>query len=107
MKTDLPKNPSLSPRRQRTHDLMIESILETARAIMREEGVAALSMQELARRMDMRAPSLYHYFSSKMDLYDALFRSGILLSAEHAEKIIQDAQTWQVYVFRTFQAYLS
>jgi AcrR family transcriptional regulator len=68
---------NLSPHRQRKYDAMIQDILETARAIMREQGVAALSMQELARRMNMRAPSLYHYFNSKMEIYDALFQMGI------------------------------
>ncbi len=67
---------TLSPRRQRNRDLMVQSILETARSIMRDEGVAALTMQELARRLDMRAPSLYHYFAGKMDIYDAL-QAGI------------------------------
>lgn len=55
---------------------MLSRILDTSRAIMREEGVAALSMQELARRMNMRAPSLYNYFASKMEIYDALFQLG-------------------------------
>lgn len=86
---------------------MVQNILETARAIMRAEGVAALSMQELARRMNIRAPSLYYYFSSKMDLYDALFRLGFRLQAEHTEKFIQGVQTWQEYVLRSFEAYFS
>lgn len=72
-----------SPRRQQNRDAAIQQILDTARAIMREEGVAALSMQELARRCDMRAPSLYNYFSSKMDLYDSLFRLGHSLYGKH------------------------
>ena len=69
----------ISPRVQRNRNAATASILEAARAIMREEGVAALSMHELARRMDMRAPSLYNYFSSKMEIYDALFRLGFTL----------------------------
>jgi len=69
----------ISPRVQRNREAAIAAILEAARAIMREEGVAALSMHELARRMDMRAPSLYNYFSSKMEIYDALFRLGFTL----------------------------
>ena len=85
---------------------MIETILETARAIMREEGVAALSMQELARRLQMRAPSLYHYFSGKMDLYDALFRLGFMLFAEEMDKAVVGAQTWQEELRRTFEAYM-
>ena len=34
----------------------------------------------------MRAPSLYNYFASKMDIYDALFRLGFTLWGEIVEK---------------------
>jgi AcrR family transcriptional regulator len=80
-----------SPRLQRKHEATIQSVLDTARTIMREEGVAALSMHELARRMDMRAPSLYYYFSGKMDIYDALFRLGFRLWREMVEKVAMAA----------------
>jgi AcrR family transcriptional regulator len=86
---------------------MIDSILEAARQIMRQEGVAALTMQELARRLDLRAPSLYNYFASKMDIYDALFRLGFTLYAQHMEETIQGAQSWQEELRRTFEAYLT
>lgn len=102
-----PVTPTLSPRRRHTHDLMVETILETARAIMREEGVAALSMQELARRLDMRAPSLYHYFSGKPDLYDTLFRRGFTLFAEQMEQATQGAQTWQEELEQSFKGYMT
>lgn len=88
------QNP-LTPHRQRKRDAMLSKILETAREIMRAEGVAALSMQELARRLDLRAPSLYNYFSSKMELYDALFRLGFTLYQQHLNATTQEAQTWQ------------
>jgi AcrR family transcriptional regulator len=106
------QNKNLSPhlmstRRQRNHDLMIQTILDTARSIMREEGVAALSMQELARRLDMRAPSLYHYFSGKMGIYDALFQLGFTLFGEHMQKTVPGAQTWQEELQRNFEAYMS
>jgi AcrR family transcriptional regulator len=97
---------TLSPRRRRNREVMIQTILDTARAIMREDGVAALSMQELARRLDIRAPSLYNYFSGKMDIYDALFRLGITLFAEYIDKAIVDAPTWQEELRRTFEAYM-
>ena len=86
---------------------MVQNILDTARAIMREQGVAALSMQELARRMDLRAPSLYHYFSSKMEVYDALFRFGFSLFGEHMEKYNPGAQSWQDFVQGGFEGYLT
>jgi AcrR family transcriptional regulator len=85
---------TMSPRRQHNHDLMIQTILDTARAIMRAEGVAALSMQELARRLDMRAPSLYNYFPGKMAVYDALFRLGFTLFGETMTQAVVGANTW-------------
>jgi AcrR family transcriptional regulator len=97
---------TLSEHRQHKHDVMVQKILDTARSIMREQGVAALSMNELARRLDMRPPSLYHYFAGKMDLYDTLFRVGFSMYAEELEKISQEAGTWQEYVKRIFTGYL-
>lgn len=96
-----------SPRRQLNHELMAKTILETARAIMREEGVAALSMQELARRLGMRAPSLYHYFSSKMEIYDALFKLGFTLYGEQMQAATQNSQTWQEEIRLAFEAYMT
>ncbi len=74
----------LSPqeRRQRNREEMKHAILEAARRVMREDGVAALNLQEVARRVGVRAPSLYEYFPGKMALYDALFRMGVRLLAE-------------------------
>jgi len=86
---------------------MVATILETARVIMREEGVAALSMQELARRLEMRAPSLYHYFSSKLEIYDALFKLGFTLYGEQMQAATQKAQTWQEEIQLSFEAYLT
>ncbi len=82
------KQPS-SPRKQRNREGTIQSILDAARAIMREEGVAALSMQELARRMDMRAPSLYNYFTGKTEIYDTLFRLGFTMFDAHIKELIK------------------
>jgi AcrR family transcriptional regulator len=71
----------LSPqaRRERNREEMRRAILSAARAVMREQGVAALSLREVARRVKLQAPSLYAYFPSKMALYDALFLEGIRL----------------------------
>lgn len=98
---------SLSPHRQHKRDLMTARILDTARTIMREEGVAALSMQELARRLDMRAPSLYNYFSSRMDVYDSLFRLGFTLFGSHMVSLVIDGEAWQIELLRYFEGYMS
>jgi AcrR family transcriptional regulator len=43
---------------------------------VREHGLAALSLRDLAARVGMRAPSLYQYFASKHAIYDAMFEQG-------------------------------
>jgi AcrR family transcriptional regulator len=83
------KKQTSSPRVQRNRDAAIQSILDGARTIMREEGVAALSMQELARRMEMRAPSLYNYFSGKTEIYDTLFRLGFTMYDVHIKELMK------------------
>lgn len=61
---------------------MVDGILAAARAQMREEGVAALNLNEVARRVGVTTPALYKYFPSKMAVYDALFRLGTRLYIE-------------------------
>jgi AcrR family transcriptional regulator len=51
-------------------------ILEAAWALVREEGLAGLSLRDLGRRVGMRAQSLYSYFDSKHAIYDAMFAEG-------------------------------
>lgn len=97
----------LSVRRQRNREQMTANILNTARAIMREDGVAALSMQELARRMEMRAPSLYNYFTGKMEIYDTLFRLGFRLFSEQTTRVTREAQTWTEEIRMMMEAYMS
>jgi AcrR family transcriptional regulator len=45
---------------------------------MQANGVAALSLGVIAKRLGMRTPSLYTYFDSKNDIYDELFRRGFM-----------------------------
>jgi AcrR family transcriptional regulator len=72
-------------RRTRRRNETVQEILDTAIEVMGEEGVAALSLSEVARRVGMRPPSLYQYFASKMAVYDALFERGMRQAAEVLE----------------------
>ena len=65
-------------RREQVRQETIEKILSIAREEMQENGVAALSLGVIAKRLGMRTPSLYTYFDSKNDIYDELFRRGFL-----------------------------
>jgi AcrR family transcriptional regulator len=48
-------------------------IVDAAWEMCREDGLAALSLRELGKRVGMQAPSLYSYFDSKFAIYDAMF----------------------------------
>src|SRR5436853_6529808 len=70
-------------RRHRHRVETIEEVLDHAVGIMAEDGVAGLSLGEIARRMEIRPPSLYVYFPSKHAMYDALFARGWRLLLDH------------------------
>jgi AcrR family transcriptional regulator len=53
-------------------------ILDAAWDLVRAEGLAGLSLRDLARQVGMQAPSLYSYFDSKHAIYDAMFAQGAL-----------------------------
>jgi AcrR family transcriptional regulator len=60
-------------RRQRRHDAKRANIVAEAWKLARRNGLAAISLRDLAERVDLRQPSLYAYFDSKLALYDAMF----------------------------------
>lgn len=61
-----------SERRQAT----IDEILEAAWSLARTEGLAGISLRQLAADVGMRAQSLYSYFESKNAIYDAMYAQG-------------------------------
>jgi len=49
------------------------ALLAAAWELVREEGLAALSLRELARRAGITTPTVYAYFESKNAILDAMF----------------------------------
>ncbi|MFI6476479.1 TetR/AcrR family transcriptional regulator [Nonomuraea sp. NPDC050663] len=68
----------MKDRRARRRAETQEEILRIALDVMAEEGVAALTMATVARRLGVQPPSLYKYFPSRAAVYDALFERGQL-----------------------------
>ena len=93
--------------RERNREEMKTAILDAARAVMREEGVAALNLQEVARRVGVRAPSLYEYFAGKAGIYDALFRLGVRLFAERSARLVQTSPSLWEYARASLEQYMS
>jgi AcrR family transcriptional regulator len=59
-------------RRQETQREIVQASWE----VVREHGLAGLSMRDLGERVGMRAQSIYSYFASKNEIYDAMFLEG-------------------------------
>src|SRR5713101_3394973 len=60
-------------RRAERRQATVDEIVAAAWDVVREQGVAALSVREIGARVGMRAQSLYVYFASKHAIYDAMF----------------------------------
>jgi AcrR family transcriptional regulator len=58
------------------------ALLATAWAMVREDGLAALSLRELARRAGITTPTVYAYFESKNAIFDAMFGEAAQSFAE-------------------------
>lgn len=59
------------------------AIVVAAWALVREEGLAGLSLRDLARRAGITTPTVYAYFESKHAIYDAMFGQGAADFAAH------------------------
>jgi len=55
----------------------LRTLLDAARALVAEEGIEALSLAALARRVGVSRPGLYEYFRSKDDLVAAILEEEL------------------------------
>ncbi len=60
--------------------------------VVREHGLAGLSMRDLGERVGMRAQSIYSYFASKHEIYDAMFLEGYQAFATWMDAAVHDDQ---------------
>lgn len=78
----------LRDRRAERHAATRAEILDAAWQQVRADGLAALSLRDLARAVGMQPPSLYSYFESKHAIYDAMYAQG-------AEQFVADQRAMQ------------
>lgn len=63
-------------RRRERHAARRDEIVAAAWVVARRDGLAVTSLRAVAEAVDLRQPSLYAYFESKLALYDAMFTDG-------------------------------
>jgi AcrR family transcriptional regulator len=60
-----------------------QEILSAAWDVARQNGIAGLTLREVAVRVGMQPPSLYSHFESKNAIYDAMFAQAWRTATEH------------------------
>jgi len=63
-----------------------DAIVAAAWALVHDEGLAALTLRDLARRVGITTPTVYAYFESKHAIYDAMFSQAATDFATHVAK---------------------
>lgn len=80
------------------------SVLVAAWELVREDGLAALSLRELARRAGITTPTVYAYFESKNAIFDAMFaeaarafvelKAGLPVTDDPARDLLTEAEAF-------------
>src|SRR3954463_10131703 len=72
--------------------LSTDRIVETARALVDAEGLAAVSTRRLAAELGVSGPSLYHHFRTKDQILEAVADS---VSAQVDLSMFQGGRDWR------------
>lgn len=91
--SEVTNSPVRPDRRAVRHQATKDEIVAAAWDLVRENGLASLAMRDLGDRVGMKAQSIYSYFGSKHDIYDAMFREGYVVFAGFADELFGDTDT--------------
>ncbi len=83
--------PNIDRRTERRQATQLE-IVDASWQVVRKNGLAGLAMRDLGTRVGMRAQSLYSYFASKHEIYDAMFHQGYEAFIEWMEDSASDEE---------------
>jgi AcrR family transcriptional regulator len=79
--------------RRRDPDSKREAVLHTAVQIFMERGYWQTSLDDVAEKLKITKPAIYHYFRNKEEIYLECYRRGIALIEENLERIRQHPGT--------------
>jgi AcrR family transcriptional regulator len=82
----------LPSRRDRVRAATSQEIVQTARRLLVEQGVSAVSLRAIAREMGMTAPALYRYYDSHEELLRHVVADIFTELADHLHAAIKAAE---------------
>ena len=85
-RSETTEEPIRRDRRAARRDETKAEIVAAAWDLVREQGLAGLNMRDLGARVGMKAQSLYSYFDSKLEIYDAMFHEGYVAFAARIDE---------------------
>jgi AcrR family transcriptional regulator len=89
-------SPRLVEENQRLRDERRKQIMQTAVDIFARRGLAATKISDIAKAVGMSQGLVYHYFSSKEELFDAIVEQGLHKSIGLAKRTLElELSPWE------------
>lgn len=79
--------------RRRNPDSKREAVLRTAVRMFLDRGFWRTSLTDVAEKLNITKPALYHYFRNKEEIYLECYRWGISQIEENLKRITSSANT--------------
>lgn len=76
-------------RRERLRVSTTRELIETARRLLSEKGLEAITLRAIARDIGMTPPSIYHYFSNLEDLISHMVSEVYADATDHVQEAAQ------------------
>jgi AcrR family transcriptional regulator len=92
--------------RRRDPDGKREAILRTAVQLFLENGYARTALNDIAERLKITKPALYHYFRNKEEILLECYRWGCLLIRESLDEIAAQGGTGMEKLANFIRAYI-
>lgn len=80
-------------RKERRREQVREEILDAARAVLLEKGIAGFTLAAVARQLELTKAALYHYFPNKDALVFELIFQGLAAHTEVVEAAVLAADS--------------
>jgi AcrR family transcriptional regulator len=93
-------------RREKEKEQRKKHILDTAKTLLLEKGLAATSINQIARLSELSVGAIYFYFKDKEELYAALQVEGLDLLAETIRKAVDERDPPEEKIRKIALAYL-